>query len=83
MLLERLAGDLTEAMKAKDSVRVAVLRMTKSAIKYAEIEKQGPLSDDEVIQVLSREIKKRRESIVEFGKVNRQDLVEKEEAEWV
>lgn len=86
-LLDRLNHDLTEAMRAKDEVRKLALRSAKTAILNAEVEKRGKegsqatLTDEEVLGVLSRQAKQRRESIAEFTKGGRMDLVAQEEAE--
>ena len=81
MLRESIDEQLKSAMKSGDAVTVSVLRMLKSAIRYVEIEKGHPLSDDDIVQVVSREGKKRRESIEQFEQGGRADLVEKETAE--
>ncbi|MCX6375255.1 MAG: GatB/YqeY domain-containing protein [Armatimonadetes bacterium] len=81
MLREQLDDDLKSAMKSRDALRLSVLRMLKSAAKYAEIERREPLTDDDVLQVVARECKRRRESIEQFEKGNRADLVAKESAE--
>lgn len=80
-LMERLTEDMKQAMKAKDAVRLSVIRMARSAIKNEEIEKGRPLTDDDVIAVLHRELKQRRDSLHEFEKAGRQDLVDKVKAE--
>jgi len=80
-LQERLNADLKEAMKSGDKSRVAVLRMTKAAIKNAEIAKGGALDDSGTLEVISKEVKKRRDSIAEFKRANRQEMVAQEEAE--
>ena len=80
-LQERLADDLKKALKAGEKSRVSVLRMIKAAIKNAEIDKRSPLDESGVIDVLSREAKQRRESIAEFTKAHRQDMVDREEAD--
>ncbi len=80
-LQERLAADLKEAMKSGDKARVSTLRMMKAATKNAEIAAGKTLDDASVTEVLFREAKKHRESITEFQKANRQDVVEKEEIE--
>lgn len=80
-LIERLTEDMKLAMKAKDQVRLSVIRMVRAAIKNAEIEKGRPLTDDDVITVLHRELKQRRDSLHEFEKAGRQDLVDKVNAE--
>ena len=77
----KLQEDLKQAMKSGDRLRVMVIRTTLSDIKYAEIDKQHTLNDVEIIQVLSQEAKKHRESIAMFTQGKRQDLVEKEKAE--
>ncbi|CCC58151.1 GatB/YqeY domain-containing protein [Caloramator australicus] len=75
-LKERIQEDWKNAMKAKDSFRASVLNMAKAAILYDEKTNGKILDDEEVIAVLSREVKKRKESLEEFEKGNRQDLVE-------
>jgi uncharacterized protein YqeY len=80
-LIERIQKDLTEAMMSKDELRLSVLRMIKSALKYKEIEKVRPLEDGESLQVLHTLVKQRRESVDQFAKGGRQDLVEKETKE--
>ena len=80
-LQERLADDLKKALKAGEKSRVSVLRMIKAAIKNAEIDKRSLLDESGVIDVLSREAKQRRESIAEFTKAHRQDMVDREEAD--
>lgn len=81
MLREKIDEDLRSAMKSRDAVSVSTLRMLKSAAGYVEIEKGGTLTDDDILQVVSRECKRRRESIEQFGRGGRADLVEKETAE--
>jgi len=80
-LQERLMADMKQAMRDKDVLRRDVIRMARAAIKNAEIEKQAPLDDQEVIAVITKEVKKRRESIEMFAKGGRDDLVAQEEAE--
>lgn len=75
-LTERLNNDMKQAMKDKDKVRLSVIRMVRTAIKNAEIDQQRTLSDDEVIAVLNREMKQRRDSLQAFESAGRQDLVE-------
>ncbi len=81
MLRERLDNDLTTAMKSRDSLRVSVLRMIRSEIRYREIEQGSPLNDEEIAQVVIKEAKKRRDSIEQFTNGGRQDLADKETAE--
>src|ERR1700689_1594741 len=80
-LIERIQKDLTEAMMSKDELRLSVLRMVKSALKYKEIEKVRPLEDAEALEVLQTLLKQRRESVEQFAKGGRQDLVDKETKE--
>jgi uncharacterized protein YqeY len=80
-LRERLDADLKTAMKAGDSVRLSTIRLVKSEIRNTEIAKGSPLSDDDILQVIARENKKRRESIEQFTKAGRTDLADKEQAE--
>ena len=82
-LKERLRSDLTTAMKARDQVRVATLRMALSAISTEEVagDSHRELSDDEVVTVLGRESKKRRESAEAFDGAGRSELAERERAE--
>lgn len=81
MLREKIAEDMRSAMKARDQARVAVLRMLMTSVKNVEVEKLHELSDDEVLEVVAREAKRRRESIDAFSKGGRADLVDKETAE--
>jgi uncharacterized protein YqeY len=80
-LKQKIDQDTKEALKKKDSLRLNVLRMLKSEIKYKEIELGSELSDDEVISVLSSSVKKRKDSIQQFEKGGRDDLVAREKAE--
>lgn len=80
-LKERLTADLRQAQKSGDKARMTVLRLVIAGVKNAEIDKRGPLDDAGVIEVLSREAKQHRESISEFAKGNRQDLVDRNEEE--
>lgn len=82
-LKERLRSDLTTAMKARDQVRVATLRMALSAISAEEAagDTHRELTDDDVLTVLGRETKKRRESAEAFSGAGRDELAERERAE--
>ena len=83
-LLERVDADLKEAMRAKDTTKLGVLRMLKSALKYAAIAKSGAeaeLSDSEAAQVIRKQVKQRQDSIESFEKGGRAELVEKEKEE--
>ena len=81
-LVERITGDLTAAMKSKDAARTSALRMAKAALKNREIEKRGPLDDPEATRVLQALVKQREDSIFQFRKANRPELVQKEQAEF-
>ncbi len=74
---DKLLNDLVTAMKNQDKETLSVLRMVKGAIQLEEINKHHELTDDEVIGVLSKQIKTRKESILEFEKAERTDLIEK------
>lgn len=73
---ERILNDLKEAMKAQDKTTLAVIRMVKGAMQMEELNKKKELDDDEVIALIAKQIKTRKESIVEFEKGNRQDLID-------
>ena len=74
---ERILNDIKEAMKAQDKELLSVIRMVKGAMQLEEINLKRELNDDEVISVIQKQIKTRKESIEEFKKANRIDLVEK------
>ena len=80
-LTDRLTGDLKQAMKDGDTLRRNVIRLAMSAIRNAEIAKQGELEEPDVIGVIAKEARQRQESIDAFKQGNRQDLVAQEEAE--
>jgi len=80
-LTARIETDYLAAMKARNELAVGVLRMLKAAAKMRQVELRRPLSDDEMLDVVARQGKQRRESIEQFAKANRADLVEKEERE--
>ncbi len=77
-LQEQLAEDMKTAMKDKESgkKRLSVIRMVRSSLKNVEIDKKKELSEDEVIEVLAREVKKRRDALGEYVKVGRQDIAD-------
>ena len=80
-LSETIQKDIVTAMKAKDEVRLSVLRMVKSALQLKEVEKLRALDEAESIQLLQTLVKQRKESIEQFTKGGRQDLVDKETRE--
>ncbi|MEK7450359.1 MAG: GatB/YqeY domain-containing protein [Patescibacteria group bacterium] len=84
MLKEKLKEELKQSMLAKETLKTSVLRMVLSAINYYEIQKGGAgyeATDEDVLSVIQKEAKQRRDSIEEFKKANRQELVDKENKE--
>jgi len=80
-LEQRLRDDLKGAMKKGDKVRRSALRMVMAGVKNAEIERRAGLEDADVLGILAREVRQRRESIDAFSKGDRRDLVAQEKAE--
>lgn len=82
-LRERLDADLKAAMKEKDELKLSVVRMLKSAVKYREVEGEKAVTLDEagILQVVATEIKRRRDSVEQYRAGKREDLARKEEAE--
>ena len=80
-LLNRLTEELKEALRAGNHTKLSVIRLLKSSIKNREIEKMAPLTDEEVIGIIMTALKQRRESIEQFQKGGREDLVQKEKSE--
>ena len=78
---EKILEDLKSAMKSQDKEKLSVIRMVKGAISLEEINKKIELSDDDIIAIIAKQIKTRKESIVDFEKGNRQDLVEQTKRE--
>ena len=81
MLRDRLNEEMKQAMKARDEIRLSVIRLIRSSVKNREIESRHELNDGEITEVVSTLVKQRRESIRMFGEAGRTDLVEKEEKE--
>ena len=81
MLKESLARDLKDAMRQKDKVRLRAIRSIQSAITSREKEGAGPLSDDDLVAVVAKQAKQRRDSIQQFQDAERPDLAEREAAE--
>ena len=80
-LKDELEADLKSAMKGKDQLRVSVIRMLKSAIKYREIELMKSLDDAGVQAVIGSEVKRRRDAVEQYRQGGREDLASKEEQE--
>lgn len=80
-LKEKIEAEMIPAAKAKDALRLSAIRMIKTALHNKEIDLRRPLEDADVLQVLASLVKQRADSIEQFKKGNRQDLVEKESAE--
>jgi uncharacterized protein YqeY len=80
-LAEQISKDMTAAMRARDELRLSTLRMVKSAIKNKEVDKRGPLDDQETLAVLSTLVKQRKDSVEQFTRGGRQELADKEAAE--
>ena len=79
-LREQITADMKEAMRARDTTRLEAVRLLRAAIQRREVDEQIELADDEVLSVIQKMIKQGRDSIEQFEKGDRQDLVEKETA---
>jgi len=82
-LKERITEDMKAAMRASDKERLSTIRMVQAAIKQREVDERITLDDAQVIAVLEKMVKQRRESIMHFEQGSRQDLADKEKAEIV
>jgi len=80
-LKEKLRDDLKRALKGRDKVRTSAIRLVLAAVKNAEIARQTALEEGDILGVIAKEVRQRRESIEAFKQGNRQDLVAQEEAE--
>ena len=80
-LSKQIVADLTTAMKAQDAAKTSTLRMVKAAMMNRQIEKGSELDDDDVQKLLRSLVKQRRDSIEQYEKAGRQELVDKEQAE--
>ena len=80
-LQDKIQSDIADAMRAKEPLKLGVLRMMKTAVKNKEIEKMKPLEEAEVLAVFSSLVKQRKDSIEQFRKGGREELALKEEAE--
>lgn len=82
-LTEQIEHDYIAAYKAKDSVRLTVLRLLKTAAKNLQVEKMRPVEEAEMLDLVAKQVKQRRDSIEQFRAASREDLAVKEEAELV
>ena len=80
-LMEQLTADMKEAMKQGEKERLSVIRLVRGAVRQAEIDGKKTLTDDEVVFVINKEVKMRRDSIEEIERGSRPDLVAKAQAE--
>jgi len=80
-LKEQIIADMTSAMKAKDAAKTSTLRLVKAAITNREKEGGAELTDEDVLKLLRSQVKQRRDSVEQYQKAGRQDLVSKETAE--
>jgi len=80
-LKQKLADDLKQSLKSRDKLRCSVIRLVMAAIKNAEIARQGELDDSDILGIVAKEARQRKESIEAFKQGNREDLVAQEEAE--
>ncbi len=80
-LIDNLREEQKLAMKAKDKARLGTIRLALSAIKQREVDEQITLSDDDILAVLTKMVKQRRDSVTQFEAANRQDLADAEKAE--
>jgi len=81
MLLQKLQEEMKAAMKSGDKDRLSTIRMLISEIKKVQIDTKKELSDEEIIQILQRYVKQRKEALEQYKKANREDLAQKEEKE--
>jgi uncharacterized protein YqeY len=80
-LKQQITEDMKTAMRAKDGARLSTVRLLLAAMKQKEVDERVELSDADVLAILEKMIKQRRESIAQFEKASRQDLADKEKAE--
>src|SRR3990167_3311776 len=80
-LAEKLDQDFKDALKNKDASRLSIMRLVRSAIKNFEIAKQGKASDEDIVEILQREIKQHKETIAALERAGRSEDLKKQEAE--
>ncbi len=81
LLKEKIQEQLKEAMKSRDKVKTRTLRMVIAALKNFEVEKMGEATDEEIIQIIQKEVKRRKEAIEEYKKAGREELAQSEREE--
>ena len=82
-LKEKITEDMKSAMRSKEPDKLGIIRLLLAAIKQKEVDERIELSDDDILKVIEKMLKQRRDSIEAFNKANRKDLVDKEEFEVV
>ncbi|MGP1584525.1 GatB/YqeY domain-containing protein [Peptostreptococcus stomatis] len=80
-LKEKLQEDLKSSMKNKDTIRKSVVTLIRAAIKQYEVDNRVELADDAIIDIISKQLKQRKDSLAEFEKANRDDLIEETKSE--
>ena len=80
-LKEKLQEDLKSSMKNKDTIRKSVITLVRAAIKQYEVDNRKELGDDGVIDIISKQLKQRKDALVEFEKAGREDLIEETKSE--
>ena len=80
-LKEKITEDMKSAMRTKESSKLGVIRLLLAAMKQKEVDERVELNDDDILKIIEKMLKQRRDSIEAFSKANRKDLVDKEEFE--
>ncbi|KGF13480.1 aspartyl-tRNA amidotransferase [Peptostreptococcus sp. MV1] len=80
-LKEKLQEDLKSSMKNKDTIKKSVVTLIRAAIKQYEVDNRVELADDAIIDIISKQLKQRKDSLAEFEKANRDDLIEETKSE--
>lgn len=80
-LKQKLQEDLKSSMKNKDTVRKSVVTLIRASIKQFEVDNRVELDDEEILDIVAKQMKQRRDALAEFSKANREDLVKETEAE--
>jgi uncharacterized protein YqeY len=80
-LKEKLMADLKDAMKSKDKVKKSVITMIRASIKQFEVDNRAEMTEQQILEIMFKQVKQKRDAIVEFTKGNREDLVDEAKAE--